>query len=71
MNNPGASPEILFLRREKPACDEPAMLGNRLRNAAEAHVAYPGGRMEDGDEGGLYTGMLFAGNCLALLLTPL
>jgi 8-oxo-dGTP pyrophosphatase MutT (NUDIX family) len=29
----------------------------RPRNTKEAHVAFPGGRSEDGDEGGLYTAM--------------
>ncbi|EIN13664.1 hypothetical protein PUNSTDRAFT_56412 [Punctularia strigosozonata HHB-11173 SS5] len=54
VRDPGARPEILFLRREKPSNDEAA---NRPGRNGEAHVAFPGGRMEDGDEGGLYTAM--------------
>ena len=27
-------------------------------NTREAHVAFPGGKTEEGDEGGLYTGEL-------------
>ncbi|KAF8592048.1 hypothetical protein K439DRAFT_1626547 [Ramaria rubella] len=45
----GSRVEILFLHREKGEGPEAA--------AKEAHVAFPGGRMEEGDEGGLYTAM--------------
>lgn len=56
MNDPGARPEILFLRRESYAADDASLINNRPRNTKEAHVAFPGGRTEEGDEGGLYTG---------------
>ncbi|KAI0318987.1 hypothetical protein OF83DRAFT_1112859 [Amylostereum chailletii] len=45
--HPAARPEILFLHRSKP---DPG-------DTQDAHVAFPGGRMEEGDEGGLYTAM--------------
>jgi len=57
VNDPGAYPEILFLRRENPAADDASLINTRLRNTNEAHVAFPGGRSEEGDEGGLYTAM--------------
>lgn len=51
VNARGSRAEILFLHREKGEGPE------ATRSAArEAHVAFPGGRMEEGDEGGLYTG---------------
>ena len=57
VNAPGARPEILFLRRDKP---DPTNDGGRMSgsgpNTREAHVAFPGGKTEEGDEGGLYTG---------------
>lgn len=59
VKDPAARTEILFLRREKPQADE-ALANNTMAKDAripnEAHVAFPGGRAEDGDEGGLYTG---------------
>ncbi|KAF7339991.1 Nudix hydrolase domain-containing protein [Mycena venus] len=55
VNDPAARPEILFLQRENPAPEDSAM--SRMRNTHEAHVAFPGGRMEADDEGGLYTAM--------------
>lgn len=56
VKTPGASAEILFLRRDKPndAADEGHTSAPRTK---EAHVAFPGGKSEEGDEGGLYTGM--------------
>jgi len=45
----GSRAEVLFLHREKGESTE------TLRSGKEAHVAFPGGRMEEGDEGGLYT----------------
>jgi len=57
VNDPGARPEILFLRRENPGADDTSLSNNRPRNTNEAHVAFPGGRTEEGDEGGLYTAM--------------
>ena len=57
VKHPNARPEILFLRRDNPSAEsDAALINNRLRNAREAHVAFPGGRTEEGDEGGLYTG---------------
>jgi hypothetical protein len=55
VKDPAARPEILFLQRENPAPEDSGM--SRLRNTHEAHVAFPGGRTEADDEGGLYTGM--------------
>ncbi|THG98462.1 hypothetical protein EW026_g3725 [Hermanssonia centrifuga] len=55
VNAPGARPEILFLRREKP--DDGTERINGAGASSEAHVAFPGGRTEDGDEGGMYTAM--------------
>ncbi|KAF9458352.1 hypothetical protein BDZ94DRAFT_111272 [Collybia nuda] len=57
VNDPNARPEILFLRRDNPTADEVSLAQSRLRNTQEAHVAFPGGRMEPEDEGGLYTAM--------------
>ncbi|TFK57585.1 hypothetical protein OE88DRAFT_149683 [Heliocybe sulcata] len=62
VNAPGARPEILFLRRDRPGVDggqtpltpHPS---TSTSGGGEAHVAFPGGRMEEGDEGGLYTAM--------------
>ncbi|KZT65560.1 hypothetical protein DAEQUDRAFT_746970 [Daedalea quercina L-15889] len=58
VNAPGARPEILFLRRDKPdaAGDAGRMSGSGPRTR-EAHVAFPGGKTEEGDEGGMYTAM--------------
>lgn len=53
---PGAVAEILFLKRENPEEDAAAIANNRVNESSEAHVAFPGGRTEDGDEGGCYTG---------------
>ncbi|KAI0052905.1 hypothetical protein FA95DRAFT_1181656 [Auriscalpium vulgare] len=52
VTHPSARPEILFLRRTKPDSSD-----DINANTKEAHVAFPGGRMEEGDEGGLYTAM--------------
>ncbi|GJJ09511.1 hypothetical protein Clacol_003734 [Clathrus columnatus] len=43
--------EILFIHRRKGDISE------INRSSKEAHVAFPGGRMEEGDEGGHYTAM--------------
>lgn len=58
VKDPHAKPEILFLQRENPANngDAPFSQG-RVRHTTEAHVAFPGGRMEPDDEGGSYTAM--------------
>lgn len=55
VNEDGVSVEVLFLRRDSPQ-SERDVAQNMPRNAEDAHVAFPGGRMETGDEGGLYTG---------------
>ncbi|EJD04422.1 uncharacterized protein FOMMEDRAFT_140381 [Fomitiporia mediterranea MF3/22] len=56
VNEPGATAEILFLRRDAPQ-SENSVVQNTPRNVEDAHLAFPGGRMEEGDEGGLYTAM--------------
>lgn len=56
VNAPGAVAEILFLKRENPGEDITAIANNRVNKSSEAHVAFPGGRTEEGDEGGCYTG---------------
>lgn len=60
VNDPHARPEILFLQRENPAKNGDGPYNQtqvRQGNAqGEAQVAFPGGRMEPDDEGGLYTG---------------
>ncbi|KAF5377489.1 hypothetical protein D9615_005119 [Tricholomella constricta] len=57
VNDPNARPEILFLHRKNASADEVTLAQSRLRNTNESHVAFPGGRMEPEDEGGLYTAM--------------
>ena len=57
MNDPEARPEILFLQRESHQPEE--IRAFRLENKyRDVHVAFPGGRADDGDEGGQYTGTL-------------
>ncbi|KAH8997487.1 hypothetical protein EDB92DRAFT_1933453 [Lactarius akahatsu] len=51
VKHPAARPEILFVRRQKPDNAE------TNENTRDAHVAFPGGRTEEGDEGSLYTAM--------------
>ncbi|CAE6506348.1 unnamed protein product [Rhizoctonia solani] len=46
VNHPDSVPELLYIRRE-----------GRDGKGAESHVAFPGGRSEEGDEGALYTAM--------------
>ncbi|PVF96388.1 hypothetical protein CPB86DRAFT_787013 [Serendipita vermifera] len=60
VNAPGARPEILYLRRKKgdsQGANGSSGIPHGNRKSAESHVAFPGGRMEDGDEDGLYTAM--------------
>ncbi|KAI0374518.1 hypothetical protein BV20DRAFT_1033324 [Pilatotrama ljubarskyi] len=57
VNAPGARPEILFLRRERPDGNDGGRMSGSGPNTREAHVAFPGGKTEEGDEGGLYTAM--------------
>nr|GAT43692.1 predicted protein [Mycena chlorophos] len=56
VSDPFARPEILFLQRENQTAPEDSGM-SRVRNNKEAHVAFPGGRTEADDEGGLYTAM--------------
>lgn len=54
VNDALAVPEILFLHRHH---DTSAVAQNPATSSSkEAHVAFPGGRTEADDEGGLYTG---------------
>ncbi|RDB28724.1 Uncharacterized protein C14C4.10c [Hypsizygus marmoreus] len=57
VNDPASRPEILFLHRQNPSADDVSLAQSRPRNTQETHVAFPGGRMEPEDEGGLYTAM--------------
>ncbi|KAF4605528.1 hypothetical protein EYR40_004314 [Pleurotus pulmonarius] len=61
VNDPKASPEILFLERENTAVNESTnervRSSRKVKTSVEKHVAFPGGRTEEGDEGGLYTAM--------------
>lgn len=55
VKDPTSRAEILVLHRQSDAAQ--TTVEGRVRNAArEAHVAFPGGRTEPDDEGGLYTG---------------
>ncbi|CAG7851247.1 SubName: Full=Uncharacterized protein {ECO:0000313/EMBL:CCA66439.1} [Serendipita indica DSM 11827] len=56
VNAPGARPELLYLRRANGTAHGKQRVEKR-GNSSETHVAFPGGRMEDGDEDGLYTAM--------------
>lgn len=62
VKDPAACPEILFLQRDSGSSSDGLKTslsgeGSTHHNSrAEAHLAFPGGRMEEGDEGGLYTG---------------
>ncbi|KAF5374903.1 hypothetical protein D9758_000480 [Tetrapyrgos nigripes] len=56
VKDPNASPEILFLRREAPLSEEKSITQATTRRD-EAHVAFPGGRTEPDDEGGMYTAL--------------
>ncbi|KAG2023597.1 hypothetical protein CC2G_001231 [Coprinopsis cinerea AmutBmut pab1-1] len=58
VKDPNAQAEILFLHRENPASNGDGPFNqSRVRVGKEAHVAFPGGRTEPDDEGGLYTAM--------------
>lgn len=63
VNAKGARAEILFLHREKGEGPETS------HAMKEAHVAFPGGRMEEGDEGGLYTGKIHVNFKYSLLIS--
>ncbi|KAH7924016.1 hypothetical protein BV22DRAFT_1067642 [Leucogyrophana mollusca] len=68
VKDPAAHAEVLFLRRDGTGSSD-GVPGSTLKNSSanetnpkgkgksEANVAFPGGRMEEGDEGGLYTAM--------------
>ncbi|KAJ8084375.1 hypothetical protein PM082_003144 [Marasmius tenuissimus] len=56
VNAPDARPEILFLERDAPSPEETAVMTSKARRG-EAHVAFPGGRTEPDDEGGMYTAL--------------
>ncbi|KAK7058352.1 hypothetical protein VNI00_001986 [Paramarasmius palmivorus] len=56
VNAPDAQPEILFLKRDTPSPEEAVVSQPRARRN-EAHVAFPGGRTESDDEGGMYTAL--------------
>lgn len=57
VKDPNARPEILFVRRDNAQAEDASLNNSRPRNTREAHVAFPGGRMEPDDEGGHYTAM--------------
>lgn len=57
VNDPAARPELLYLHRENAAGTDASLWQTKLRKTTnEEHVAFPGGRQEADDEGGLYTG---------------
>lgn len=58
VKDPNARAEILFLKRDTPLPEETAHSQPQAHNHNEAHVAFPGGRTEPDDEGGMYTGAL-------------
>ena len=60
VNDPDSRPEILFLRRDQQSTDDVTLSQPKSLNSKnnhEVHVAFPGGRTEAEDEGGLYTGL--------------
>ncbi|KAF8640648.1 hypothetical protein AX17_000305 [Amanita inopinata Kibby_2008] len=57
VNDVNARPEILFLHRDNASSDVGSFSQTKPPDAKEAQVAFPGGRMEPDDEGGLYTAM--------------
>jgi 8-oxo-dGTP pyrophosphatase MutT (NUDIX family) len=69
VNDPGSRAEILFLHRQADFADNVALTQSRASNGSEAHVAFPGGRTERDDEGGLYTGMSSNFLCLSCFLS--
>lgn len=57
MRHPDARAELLFIRRDKSQRHEVRGAGTGSASGGEsAHVAFPGGRTEEGDESALYTG---------------
>ncbi|KAG8894247.1 hypothetical protein FRB99_001390, partial [Tulasnella sp. 403] len=57
MNQPGCVAELVYIRRRSPTKDAAAVSTSPGLSAQEHHVAFPGGRMESGDEGEKYTAM--------------
>lgn len=57
VKDPNSRPEILFLHRSTSSDGDASYSQTKVRNTDEAHVVFPGGRMEPEDEGGLYTAM--------------
>lgn len=57
VNDPNARAELLYLHRENTIVSDASLWqANLHKNTDEAQVAFPGGRQEPDDEGGLYTG---------------
>lgn len=59
VTHPNSRAEILFIRRNKVHQQSRGGRGvstEGVSNGSPAHVAFPGGRTEDNDEGALYTG---------------
>lgn len=69
VKDPKSRPEILFLHRKADSADSASLAQGRVRNGREAHAAFPGGRTEADDEGGLYTGMSNTAPVLSSFLT--
>jgi hypothetical protein len=78
VKDPLACPEFLLLRRDGAGSSD-AVPGrasafqnftgdgsSKGSGKAGAHVAFPGGRTEEGDEGGLYTGICVPSTFLTL-----
>ncbi|KAF8315050.1 hypothetical protein DL93DRAFT_2057670, partial [Clavulina sp. PMI_390] len=61
VTHPGSRAELLFIRRDKTQAPKdgevPGAGTGGASGGAPAHVAFPGGRTEDSDEGALYTAM--------------
>jgi hypothetical protein len=56
VNHPDTVAELLFIRREKGRDEAKGETTGENGHGAPSHVAFPGGRTEEGDEGALYTG---------------
>ena len=71
-----ARPEILFLQRDGGSSSDglnTSLSGEdstHRSSSVEAHLAFPGGRMEEGDEGGLYTGTSTLVHQPAVIVSP-
>lgn len=62
--HPDSRAELLFIRRENGDKERKESVGGNNGNGPPAHVAFPGGRTEENDEGALYTGELTDVNCV-------